>query len=301
MLVGLERILLTIRATEDTINSTIISTTIEAVGAFLFLWVNALVNLRSMDLTYRLAAFISRAYAFFGGHKTIRIGTHKVPKGGAVLAINHTSYVDFLYIGVELKRTDRRVIRFMGKIELRKNPILRFIMWGCKIILVDRSLGHDAYVAAVERLRDGELVGVYAEATVSRSFEIKALKTGAARMSLESGAPIIPAIVWGSQRIATKGQPKALGRTRTPVVVAVGPAIRPAGDAETLTRRLHDEMTTLLHQAQEAYGSHPAGEFWVPARMGGGAPTPAEADAMDLAEMDEKDRIRAKMRKKKRH
>ncbi|HZK35789.1 MAG TPA: lysophospholipid acyltransferase family protein, partial [Aeromicrobium sp.] len=173
-------------------------------------------------------------------------------------------------------------------------------MWGCKVIPVDRSLGHDAYVAAVERLRGGELVGVYPEATVSRSFEIKALKTGAARMSLESGAPIIPAIVWGSQRIATKGQPKALGRTRTPVVVAVGPAIQPEGDVESLTPRLHDEMTALLHEAQEAYSAHPAGEFWVPARMGGSAPTLKEADVMDLAEMDEKDRIRAKMRKKKR-
>lgn len=260
-----------------------------------------LTNLRSMDLTYRLAALISRAYAFFGGHKSIRIGTHKVPKGGAILAINHTSYVDFLYVGVEVKRTDKRIIRFMAKIELRENPIIRFIMWGCKVIPVDRSLGHDAYLAAVERLRDGELVGVYAEATVSRSFEIKALKTGAARMSLESGAPIIPAIVWGSQRIATKGQPKALGRTRTPVVLAVGPAIRPEGDMESLTLRLHDEMTTLLHQAQEAYGSHPADEFWVPARMGGGAPTLEEADALDLAEEDEKDRIRADLRNKKRH
>ena len=254
-----------------------------------------------MDLTYRLAAWISRAYAFFGGHRTIRIGAHTVPKGGAILAINHTSYVDFLYVGVEVKRTDKRIIRFMGKIELRENPILRFVMWGCKVIPVDRSLGHDAYLAAVERLRGGELVGVYAEATVSRSFEIKALKTGAARMSLESGAPIIPAIVWGSQRIATKGQPRALGRTRTPVVVAVGPAIRPEGDMESLTLRLHGEMTTLLHLAQEAYGSHPAGEFWVPARMGGGAPTLEEADALDLAEEDEKDRIRAELRNKKRH
>ncbi len=123
----------------------------------------------------------------------------------------------------------------MAKIELKKNPVLRFLMWGCRVIAVDRSAGGDAYRAAVDELRKGEIVGVYPEATISRSFEIKTLKSGAARMALEADVPIIPCIVWGSQRIATKGLPRQLGRTKTPVMVSIGEPIPPTGTADELT------------------------------------------------------------------
>lgn len=253
-----------------------------------------------MSLAYRFAIIVVRTFARLTGHKTIRVGSHRIPAGGAVLAINHTSYVDFLFAGESIHTVDGRTINFMGKVELRKNPILRFFMDRCEAITVDRSLGHDAYLEAVQALRRGALVGVFAEATISRSFEIKSLKSGAARMALEAGVPIVPVIVWGSQRIATKGQPLTLGRTKTPVVVAVGPPLPPDGDTASLTADLHRQMNDLLHQAQEEYGAHPAGQPWVPARLGGSAPTLAEADALDEAEKDEKERIRAQMRSKKR-
>jgi len=223
-----------------------------------------------------------RLFNWWGGHKTTRLGDGRLPpRGGAVVAINHTSYVDFTYIGIEVKRTDKRLLRFMGKVELRKNPILRFLMWGCKVIPVDRSAGRDSYLAAVQELRKGEIVAIYPEATISRSFEIKTLKNGAARMALEADVPIIPAIVWGSQRIAPKGLPYHLGRTKTPVMVSTGDPIPPAGTADELTAQLRTAMQTLLEEVLEAYGPHPTGEYWVPARLGGSAPTMAEAAAMD--------------------
>ena len=70
-----------------------------------------------------------------------------------------------------------------------------------------------------ERLRAGELVGVYPEATISRSFELKEFKTGAARMALEAQVPIVPLIVWGAQRMWTKDHPKSLGRNKIPITV----------------------------------------------------------------------------------
>lgn len=252
-----------------------------------------------MELVYRFAALVTRAFALFGGHKVYRVGSDRIPaRGGAVIAMNHISYIDFLLSGLEMKRTDRRYVRFLGKVELHENLILRLLMNACKAIPVDRSLGHHAYAEAVKQLQGGELVGVFVEATISRSFELKAFKSGAARMALEAGVPIIPVIVWGSQRIATKGHPRALGRTKTPVAVGVGPAIAPAGDAASLTATMHAEMEELLHRVQETYGDHPAGEFWVPARLGGAAPTLEEADAMDLAERDEKERRRAELRER---
>ena len=233
-------------------------------------------------MIYGLLVLSFRIANLIGGHRTSRTGSGRLPStGGAVLAINHTSYVDFTYIGINAQSVDRRRIRFMGKIELRKNPVVRWLMWGCKVIPVDRSAGHDAYLAAVEELRDGEIVGIYPEATISRSYEIKQLKTGAARMALEADVPIIPGIVWGSQRIAPKGGTKHLGRTRTPVMVAVGDPIAPVGTADELTATLHAAMTQLLHEVQDQYGPHPADEPWVPARLGGSAPTLAEADRLD--------------------
>ncbi|MGA8986413.1 lysophospholipid acyltransferase family protein [Aeromicrobium sp.] len=223
-----------------------------------------------------------RLASWIGGHRTIRLGSRRLPAtGGAVLAINHTSYVDFTYMGLEARTRDKRLIRFMGKVELRKNPILRWLMWGCKVIPVDRSAGHDSYLAAVAELRKGEIVGIYPEATISMSYEIKAMKSGAARMSLEAGVPIIPGIVWGSQRIAPKGRAKSLGRTKTPVMVTIGEPIPATGTADELTATLHAAMSALLLEVQDAYGEHPAGEPWVPARLGGSAPTPAEAAALE--------------------
>lgn len=230
-------------------------------------------------MIYALLVQIFRVVNRVGGHRTTRHGSGRLPAtGGAVLAINHTSYVDFTYLGMSVRAVDGRKIRFMAKVELRDRLVLRWLMWACGVILVDRSAGHDAYVAAVDELRAGEIVGIYPEATISLSYEIKQLRSGAARMALEAGVPIVPAIVWGSQRIAPKDGELRLGRTRTPVMVAVGEPIAPTGTPELLTATLHTAMTALLHEVQEAYGPHPAGEAWVPARLGGSAPTAAEAE-----------------------
>jgi 1-acyl-sn-glycerol-3-phosphate acyltransferase len=231
---------------------------------------------------YGALVLLSRGFNAVGGHRTVRTGSGRLPAtGGAVLAINHTSYVDFTYLGISARDVDGRQIRFMGKVELRRNLLVRWLMWGCRVIPVDRSAGHDAYLAAVDELRRGEIVGIYPEATISRSYEIKQLKTGAARMALEAGVPIVPCIVWGSQRIAPKGGAKHLGRTGTPVMVSVGEPVPAVGTPDELTATLHLAMTSLLHRVQDAYGPHPAGAPWVPARLGGSAPTLAEADALD--------------------
>ncbi len=211
-------------------------------------------------MIYGLLVGFFRTFNWATGHKTIRHGDRRLPTGsGAVLAINHTSYVDFVYIGVDAKIRDKRFIRFMGKIELKKNPVLRWLMWGCRVIAVDRSAGANAYSAAVDELRKGEIVGIYPEATISRSFEIKTFKSGAARMALEAGVPIIPCIVWGSQRIVTKGLPRKLGRTKTPVMVSIGEPIPATGTADEITTALHAAMSTLLLEVQDAYGAHPEG------------------------------------------
>jgi 1-acyl-sn-glycerol-3-phosphate acyltransferase len=216
-------------------------------------------------------------------------GLHNIPSvGGAVVAINHTSYVDFLPAALAVKQRKRR-LRYMIKAEMQEVKAVDFLIRHTKTIPVDRHAGAGAYAVAVGRLRDGELVGVYPEATISRSFELKAFKTGAARMALEADVPIIPLVVWGAQRIWTKDHPKHIGRNKIPITVAVDPPLVPSGTIDAVMAELREEMTTLLHRLQEDY-PHPDGEYWVPRRLGGSAPTPAEATVLDEIELADRAR-----------
>ncbi|GAA4681619.1 lysophospholipid acyltransferase family protein [Gordonia humi] len=220
-------------------------------------------------------------------------GVEHVPADGAgVVALNHTGYLDFTFSGIPAFLQGRRYVRFMAKKEVFDNPIGGPIMRSLKHIPVDRANGAASYQTAVDYLKRGELVGVYPEATISRSFELKGFKSGAARMALESGAPLIPTIVWGAQRIWTKGHPRNLGRTGAKIMVGVAEPIAPEGTVEELTARLHDSMRAKLTELQDAYGPYPPGEFWVPAARGGGAPTLEEANAMDAADAEKKARKR---------
>ena len=219
-------------------------------------------------------------------------GLENIPRtGGAVMAINHTSYIDFLPAALAATQRKRR-IRFMIKAEMQQVKVVNFLITHSKTIPVDRSAGKDAYAVAVQRLREGELVGVYPEATISRAFELKDFKTGAPRMAVEAQVPLIPLIVWGAQRIWTKDHPKSLGRNKIPVTVEVGAAIPPTRTVAELDTAMRDAMTRILHRVQQDY-PHPEGEYWVPRRLGGGAPTLEQARSLDEAELAERARKRS--------
>ncbi|GAB16867.1 putative acyltransferase [Gordonia effusa NBRC 100432] len=251
-----------------------------------------------MEPVYDTVIGVARTLWLAQGVKFKISGVEHVPADGpGVIAINHTGYLDFTLAGIPAFLQGKRKVRFMAKKEVFDNNLSGPIMRSLRHIPVDRSAGAESYKSAVEYLKKGEFVGVYPEATISRSFEIKGFKSGAARMALESGAPIIPTVIWGAQRIWTKGHPKKLGRHGYKVMIGVADPIEPIGTAEQITEKLHDVMTAKLHELQdqyvELYGPYPEGEFWVPARLGGGAPTLAEANAMDEAEQAEKAAKRA--------
>lgn len=238
-----------------------------------------------MEPVYRTIIGLARVVFAAQGLKFTVTGDEHIPaRGGAVIAVNHTGYLDFTYAGLPV-RTPKRYIRFMAKKEVFDNKISGPIMRVLRHIPVDRGAGTDSYRAAVQALRDGELVGVYPEATISRSFEIKEFKSGAARMALEAGVPIIPMVIWGAQRVWTKGHPKHLGRTNTPISIKVGEPIRPYEPADELTAQLHSTMQQMLLELQENY-EHTPGAYWVPARLGGSAPTLEVATMMDRADAE---------------
>jgi len=242
-----------------------------------------------MEPVYRTleiaAAIVTRALGITITYE----GLDNIPaRGGAVVATNHTSYIDFLPVGMS-GRKRRRSIRLMPKAEMQKVGVVNFVIKHTGAIPVDRQAGAAAYAEAVRALRAGELVGVYPEATISRSFELKEFKSGSARMALEAQVPIIPMIVWGAHRIWTKDHPKRLGRNKIPIIVRIGKPVAPSGTPAELDAALRSAMTAILHDVQALY-PHPPGAYWVPHRLGGGAPTPAEAIRLDEAESSERAR-----------
>jgi 1-acyl-sn-glycerol-3-phosphate acyltransferase len=126
------------------------------------------------------------------------IGVENVPKTGPlVLAPNHFSQMDHFFAGVYL----RRKIRFMAKSQLFGPPVLTYIYKHGGVFPVRR--GHhdeEAFETVHELLRQGEMLLVYAEGGRSRSRQLGEPKPGIGRIALESGVPIVPVAIHGSER-----------------------------------------------------------------------------------------------------
>ena len=203
-------------------------------------------------------------------------GEENVPRtGGAILAINHVSYLDFALAGTAVLPAGR-FVRFMAKKEIFDNKLAGPLMRGMHHINVDRSNGSASFVAALRALRAGEIIGIFPEATISKSFEIKELKTGVVRLAMGAGVPVIPTIIWGSQRLWTKGVPRDLRRKHVPITVVVGEPIFFTKDQDVTQAEadLRATMISMLHQVQNTYPDSHVGQRWAPLRLGGSAPAP---------------------------
>ena len=203
-------------------------------------------------------------------------GDQHIPrKGGAILSINHVGYLDFALTGTAALPVGRYV-RFMAKKEVFDNKIAGPLMRGMHHICVDRSSGSASFVAALRALRSGEIVGIFPEGTISVSFEIKALKSGAVRLAMASGVPVIPTIVWGSQRIWTKKVKRNLRRKKVPITVSFGEPLYfdKQTDVEAGEKLLRETMIAMLHGVQQKYPDSHEGQRWAPLRLGGTAPAP---------------------------
>ena len=225
-------------------------------------------------------------------------GTEHVPRtGGALLALNHVSYIDFV-LGGFAAQDARRLVRFMAKREIFDHPLAGPLMRSLHHISVDRADGVASYDEGVRHLKMGQVVGIFPEATISRSFELKEFKTGAARLAAAAGVPLVPAILWGTQRIKTKDHPQDFSRGKT-IAISVGEPLYPTGaDPVADTAALKARMATLLDETIRAYPDEeqPPGSWWLPASYGGSAPTPEEALRLDAEEKRDRARARAAKR-----
>ena len=228
------------------------------------------------ELVYPPVIGIAKLFWRYLGLKLTVTGQENVPReGGAIIAINHVGYLDFALAGTALLPA-KRYVRFMAKKEIFDNKIAGPLMRGMHHISVDRSAGSSSFVAAMRALRSGEFIGIFPEGTISISFEIKEIKSGAVRLAMGAGVPIIPVIVWGSQRVWTKGVPRNLKRHKVPISIVIGKPIlfKKEDDVEQAEIALRSTMISMLHEVQESYPDGHSGQWWAPLRLGGTAPAP---------------------------
>ena len=206
-------------------------------------------------------------------------GLEHVPAtGGAVMVLNHSSFVDFFTAARRPFLRLGRPVRILAKASLFESRFMGPLMRAAGHIPVDRRAGAAALDAAVEALRRGELIGMLPEQTISPSFEILPFKSGAVRMAQQADVPIVPAVSWGSHRFWTAGDGPHLA-WRLPVHVRYAPPMRPEGDPSEATALLRAQMIGMLADVQRRYRDGlPSGARWVPARLGGSAPTVEQAE-----------------------
>lgn len=163
-------------------------------------------------------------------------GAENIPRHGpAIVAMNHISYMD-PFAGCYLVDHCKRRPRFLAKAELFQDKRISWILRGCRQIEVRRGTAR-APVAldhALEALRKGEVVVVFPEGTITKDPDLNPMtpKTGAARLALESGAPLIPVAVWGSQNIWPKGYAKNW-RPRQLILLRIGTPLDVSGDPQS--------------------------------------------------------------------
>ncbi len=153
------------------------------------------------------------------------VGYERLPdEGPAILCPNHISFLDSMFLMLTVPRN----ISFVGKAEYMDSWKTKYLFPAMGMIPIDRSGGSKsaaALKAAAEVLRRGELFGIFPEGTRSRDGYLYKGRTGAARLSMETGAPIYPVGITGTDRIQPPGAkfPKPFTKCR----IEIGRPIRP--------------------------------------------------------------------------
>lgn len=156
------------------------------------------------------------------------IEPERIPaRGGCVIALNHISHIDPL-TAAHLVYDYGRLPHYLAKAGLWKTKALGGFLSAAGQIPVEReSGGAGAFAAAVEAVRRGELIVVYPEATITRDPDLWPMrgKSGAARIALETGCPVIPVGQWGAQEILPPYTKKPRLFPRKRITMRVGPPV----------------------------------------------------------------------------
>jgi 1-acyl-sn-glycerol-3-phosphate acyltransferase len=202
------------------------------------------------DWTYSLAKAVLKPWLTVWFKWQIE-GLENIPsEGPAILAVNHIAYLDPFAAAFIVDKARRRA-RFLAKSELFQDKRIGWVLKGADQIEVKRGT-KDAPVAlddAYAALDRGELVVVFPEGTVTREPDLQpmAAKSGAARLALKTGAPLIPCALWGTANVWPKGFKKRW-RPGQRIVARIGPpiALPQAGDSPDAWRELGTRLMAAI-------------------------------------------------------
>lgn len=234
-----------------------------------------------MDLVYRLAIATSRLLFRLLGLRIRVEGAEHVPRVGPALVVsNHVSFLDFIFVGLAA-RPSCRFVRFLTRYDVWHNAIAGPAMTAMRHVPVDRAAPAGAFLEARGALIRGEVVGIFPEAGISRSFTVRAMMPGAVALSRSTGARVVLVAVWGPQRIATAGLPISLRRGRAVSILVSAPITLPTeGSVRDATVELGRQLQQLVDGVQRRHPDQPRPghlDRRQPAHLGGAAPTAADA------------------------
>jgi 1-acyl-sn-glycerol-3-phosphate acyltransferase len=204
------------------------------------------------------------------------IDGEKMPKQGAfVLAPNHFSEIDPVVIGVIMWKLGR-MPRFLAKASVFKIPVVASLLRASGQIPVERSgsvRGSQPLAAASTIVANGNAVVIYPEGSLTRDPDLWPMrgKSGAVRMALDAGVPLIPAAHWGTQLVMPRYGRKISMFPRKTVTVKIGDPVdltayrgRQLGASELndATELVMDAITRLL---EDLRGEKAPPERWNPA------------------------------------
>lgn len=188
-------------------------------------------------------------------------GWENLPQEGAIVVSNHVSDFDPLNIGYVYGIRGREV-HFLAKAELFKIPLLGRLLRAWGMIPVVRKAGQGAKSLELSQaaLDSGQTICIFFEGTITRDpgyWPMKG-KTGAARLALDTGAPLVPMVQWGTQNVIERYSPR-LRLRKTDVYVSIKPPMdlsdvtADSSDREAVqevTRRLQTAMTRALEEVR---------------------------------------------------
>ncbi|RKN49372.1 lysophospholipid acyltransferase family protein [Micromonospora endolithica] len=205
---------------------------------------------RRLGFWPRFAVVLIKPVMTVWTRRTWRGMEHLRGEGGVIIVPNHISHADPL-VSAHFVYDSGRWPQFLGKASVFRVPVVGAILHRCRQIPVERGSvdavkSLDALVAA---LAEGGAVVIYPEGTTTREPDLWPMrgKTGAARLALATGAPVVPVAMWGPERIFDPRTKRFSVRPRIPVTVVAGPPVdlsRWAG--ATPTRAVLEEMTDTI-------------------------------------------------------
>lgn len=236
---------------------------------------------RRLGLWRRFAVTVVKPVLTVWTRRTWTGMEHLAGEGGIILAPNHISHADPL-VSAHFIYDAGRWPQFLGKASVFRVPIIGWLIYKARQIPVERGSldAAKSLETLVAAIKDGGAVVIYPEGTTTREPGLWPMrgKTGAARLALMTGAPVIPIAMWGPEKMFDPRTKKFSLRPRTPVTVMAGPPVdlsRWAGAAPT--KAILDEMTDavmlrLRDMLAEIRGETPP-PLWSPAagQRGGAA------------------------------